>query len=80
MKISTLVGGCSSFFDSSTYVDILLGRNNYLCYILNQLGPSSSNAFRTPLQALTNVVVAPTIPNLPPHILGCVAFVHLHKN
>ncbi|KAL6335650.1 hypothetical protein AAG906_030788 [Vitis piasezkii] len=28
--------------------------------------PSSSINFQTPLQALTNVVVAPTVPNLPP--------------
>ena len=37
--------------------------------------PSSSINFQTPLQALTNVIVAPTVPNLPPRV-----FVHLHKH
>nr|CAN79066.1 hypothetical protein VITISV_019693 [Vitis vinifera] len=41
---------------------------------------SSSINFQTPLQALTNAVVAPTIPNLPPRVFGCVTFVHLHKH
>ncbi|RVW70952.1 Retrovirus-related Pol polyprotein from transposon TNT 1-94, partial [Vitis vinifera] len=47
-------------------------------YLINRV-PSSSINFQTPLQALTNVVVAPTVPNLPPRVFGCVAFVHLHK-
>ena len=42
--------------------------------------PSSSINFQTPLQALTNAVVAPTVPNLPPRVFGCVEFVHLHKH
>lgn len=33
-----------------------------------------------PLQALTDVVVAPIVPNLPPCVFGFVAFVHLHKH
>ncbi|RVW83369.1 Retrovirus-related Pol polyprotein from transposon TNT 1-94 [Vitis vinifera] len=48
-------------------------------YLINWV-PSSSINFQTPLQALTNAVVAPTFPNLPPHVFGCVAFVHLHKH
>ncbi|RVX21100.1 L-ascorbate oxidase [Vitis vinifera] len=48
-------------------------------YLINRV-PSSSINFQTPLQALTNVVVAPTVPNLPPRVFGCVAFVHLHKH
>ncbi|RVW51536.1 Retrovirus-related Pol polyprotein from transposon TNT 1-94 [Vitis vinifera] len=48
-------------------------------YLINRV-PSSSINFQTPLQALTNAVVAPTVPNLPPHVFGCVAFVHLHKH
>ncbi|RVW66679.1 Retrovirus-related Pol polyprotein from transposon RE1 [Vitis vinifera] len=40
----------------------------------------TSQNFQTPLQALTNAVVAPTVPNLPPRVFGCVAFVHLHKH
>ncbi|RVW62390.1 Retrovirus-related Pol polyprotein from transposon TNT 1-94 [Vitis vinifera] len=48
-------------------------------YLINRV-PSSSINFQTPLQALTNVVVAPTVPNLPPCVFGCVAFVHLHKH
>ncbi|RVW93483.1 Retrovirus-related Pol polyprotein from transposon TNT 1-94 [Vitis vinifera] len=48
-------------------------------YLINRV-PSSSINFQTPLQALTNAVVAPTVPNLPPRVFGCVAFVHLHKH
>ncbi|RVW98726.1 Retrovirus-related Pol polyprotein from transposon TNT 1-94 [Vitis vinifera] len=48
-------------------------------YLINRV-PSSSINFQTPLQALTNVVVAPTVPNLPSRVFGCVAFVHLHKH
>ncbi|RVX19137.1 Retrovirus-related Pol polyprotein from transposon TNT 1-94 [Vitis vinifera] len=48
-------------------------------YLINRV-PSSAINFQTPLQALTNVVVAPTVPNLPPRVFGCVAFVHLHKH
>ncbi|RVW45977.1 Retrovirus-related Pol polyprotein from transposon TNT 1-94 [Vitis vinifera] len=48
-------------------------------YLINRV-PSSSINFQTPLQALTNVVVAPTVPNLPPRVFGCVAFVHLYKH
>ncbi|RVW70134.1 Retrovirus-related Pol polyprotein from transposon TNT 1-94 [Vitis vinifera] len=48
-------------------------------YLINRV-PSSSINFQTPLQALINAVVAPTVPNLPPRVFGCVAFVHLHKH
>ncbi|RVW99769.1 Retrovirus-related Pol polyprotein from transposon TNT 1-94 [Vitis vinifera] len=48
-------------------------------YLINWV-PSSSINFQTPLQALTNAVVAPTVPNLPPRVFGCVTFVHLHKH
>ncbi|RVW25499.1 Retrovirus-related Pol polyprotein from transposon TNT 1-94 [Vitis vinifera] len=48
-------------------------------YLINRV-PSSLINFQTPLQAFTNVVVAPTVPNLPPCVFGCVAFVHLHKH
>ena len=48
-------------------------------YLINRV-PSSSINFQTPLQALTNVVVAPTVPNRPHRVFGCVAFVHLHKH
>ncbi|RVW60167.1 hypothetical protein CK203_088236 [Vitis vinifera] len=40
-------------------------------YLIN-LVPSSSINFQIPLQALTNVIVAPTVPNLPPRVFGCV--------
>ncbi|RVW17952.1 Retrovirus-related Pol polyprotein from transposon RE1 [Vitis vinifera] len=39
-------------------------------YLINRVHSSSIN-FQTPLQALTNVIVAPTVPNLPPHVFGC---------
>ena len=42
--------------------------------------PSSPINFQTPLQDLTNAVVAPTATSLPPRVFGCVAFVHLHKH
>ena len=47
-------------------------------YLINRLSSSPIN-FQTPLQALTNVIVALTVPNLPPRVC-CVAFVHLHKH
>nr|CAN82774.1 hypothetical protein VITISV_026106 [Vitis vinifera] len=50
-----------------------------VAYLINQVS-SNSIDFQTPLQALTNVVVAPTVPNIPPRVFGCVAFVHLHKH
>ncbi|RVW92303.1 Retrovirus-related Pol polyprotein from transposon TNT 1-94 [Vitis vinifera] len=56
------------------------GRSNHICRILDKSGTSSSINFQTPLQALTNAVVAPTVPNLPPRVFGCVAFVHIHKH
>ncbi|RVW62614.1 Retrovirus-related Pol polyprotein from transposon TNT 1-94 [Vitis vinifera] len=48
-------------------------------YLINRV-PSSLINFQTPLQTLTNAVVAPTVPNLPPRVFGCVTFVHLHKH
>lgn len=45
-------------------------------YLINRI-PSSTIDFKTPYQALTE---APTTTNLPPHVFGCVAFVHLHKH
>ncbi|KAK2986258.1 hypothetical protein RJ640_021827 [Escallonia rubra] len=36
--------------------------------------------YQTPSQALVEAIVAPVLPNLPPHVFGCVAFVHLHKH
>ncbi|KAM1149971.1 hypothetical protein ACFX2B_030197 [Malus domestica] len=47
-------------------------------YLINRV-PSRSVDFQTPLQALSSHVDAPAVPNLPPHVFGCVAFVHLHK-
>ncbi|RVW14000.1 Retrovirus-related Pol polyprotein from transposon TNT 1-94 [Vitis vinifera] len=51
----------------------------FAAYLINRV-PSISIDFQTPLQALTYVVVAPTVTNLPPRVFGCVAFVHLHKH
>ncbi|KAM1414454.1 hypothetical protein ACFX2I_006230 [Malus domestica] len=47
-------------------------------YLINRV-PSRSVDFWTPLQALSLHVDALAVPNLPPHVFGCVAFVHLHK-
>ena len=47
-------------------------------YLINRV-LSSTIDFRTPSQALIEAIVAPVGPNLPSHVFGCVAFVHLHK-
>ena len=47
-------------------------------YLINRV-PSSTIDFRTPSQAVIETIVTPVGPNLPPHVFGCVAFVHLHK-
>jgi hypothetical protein len=47
-------------------------------YIINRV-PSSSLQFQTPFEVLHRLVSAPTMPNLPPKVFGCVAYVHLHK-
>ena len=48
-------------------------------YLINRV-PSSSFDFQTHLQALTNMIIAINVQNLPSHIFGCVTFVHLHKH
>lgn len=48
-------------------------------YLINRV-PSSTINFQTPFQALIKAIVTPVVPNLPPHVFGCVAFVHLHKH
>ena len=47
-------------------------------YLINSV-PSNTIDFRTPSQALIEAIVALVGPNLPLHVFGCVAFVHLHK-
>ena len=47
-------------------------------YLINRV-PSNTIDFRTPSQALIEAIVAPIGPNLPLHVFGCVAVVHLHK-
>lgn len=51
----------------------------FATYSINQT-PSRSIGFQTPFKALSDTVIAPTVPNLPPRIFGCVVFVHLHKH
>jgi hypothetical protein len=46
-------------------------------YLINRL-PSYTINFYTPFQALTSQISSPPTPNLPPRVVGCVAFVHLH--
>ncbi|KAK2988761.1 hypothetical protein RJ640_025920 [Escallonia rubra] len=48
-------------------------------YLINRV-PSRPIDYQTPSQALVEAIVAPVLPNLPPHVFGCVAFVHLHKH
>ena len=47
-------------------------------YLVNRV-PSSTLNFKIPFQTLIEAVIAPLIPNLPPHVFDCVVFVHLHK-
>ena len=47
-------------------------------YLINRV-PSNIIDFRTPSQALIEAIVAQIGPNVPPHVFGCVAVVHLHK-
>ena len=79
-KKPPLVGGCLCFIDRSPYVIILLGRSTYLYSIFDQPGTLHTINFQTPSQALAEAIVSPAVPNLSPHIFGCVAFVHLHKH
>ena len=51
----------------------------FTTYLINRV-PSRSINFKTPYQALTKAGVAPSIPNLPPHIFGYVAYVHLVRH
>ena len=51
----------------------------FATYLINRV-PSNTIDFRTPSQALIEAIVAPVGSNLPPHVFGCVAFVHLHKH
>lgn len=51
----------------------------FAAYSINRI-PSRSIDFLTPFKALTDAVVAPTVPNLTPRVFGCVVFVHLHKH
>ncbi|KAK2988104.1 hypothetical protein RJ640_023853 [Escallonia rubra] len=48
-------------------------------YLINRV-PSRTIDYQTPSQALVEAIVAPVLPNLPPHVFYCVAFVHLHKH
>ncbi|KAH9802834.1 retrovirus-related pol polyprotein from transposon RE1 [Citrus sinensis] len=45
-------------------------------YLINRT-PSSSLGFQTPFQVLNDAIMSPNVLNLPPHVFGCVAFVHL---
>ena len=67
------------FFDSNTNADIWGVAVTSAAYLINQ-APSSMLNFQTPLQTLADAVIAPNASNLPPHIFGCVAFMHLHKH
>lgn len=51
----------------------------FAAYLINRV-PSSTLNFKTPFQILNNMIVAPTVSSLTPHVFGCVVFVHLHKH
>jgi len=48
-------------------------------YLINQT-PSSMLNFRRPLDVLSDHCILPSIVSLPPHIFGCVIYVHLHPH
>ena len=48
-------------------------------YLINRV-PSRIINFQTPYQLLSTLINAPSTINLPPHVFGCVAYVHLHKH
>ncbi|RVW73979.1 Retrovirus-related Pol polyprotein from transposon TNT 1-94 [Vitis vinifera] len=77
---SLIFKSCLCFLDSSKNTISYWGKAiTSATYLINQVLSNSIN-FQTPLQALTNVIVAPTVPNLPPRVFGCVASVHLYKH
>jgi transposase InsO family protein len=47
-------------------------------YLINRL-PCSTIDYQTPSEALSKMGMESMVPNLNPHIFGCVAYVHLHK-
>ena len=48
-------------------------------YLINQT-PSSVLNFRRPLDVLSDHCILPSMVYLPPHVFGCVIFVHLHPH
>jgi hypothetical protein len=48
-------------------------------YIINRI-PSRSLDFHTPFDTLNHSLSSPLIPNLPPKVFGCIAFVHIPKH
>ena len=50
----------------------------FAAYLINRV-PSNTIDFLTPSKALIEAIVTPVGSNLPPHVFGCVAFVHLYK-
>ena len=48
-------------------------------YLINRT-PSSVLNFRRPLDVLSDHCILPSIVSLPPHIFGCVIYVHLHPH
>ncbi|KAK3035841.1 hypothetical protein RJ639_032978 [Escallonia herrerae] len=67
------------FKDIRTRQTIGCGVRRGKLYYLD-LVSKSSDKLRQALMALVEAIVAPVLPNLPPHVFGCVAFVHLHKH
>jgi hypothetical protein len=52
---------------------------NSAVYLINRT-PSSVHNFRRPLDVLSDHCVLPPIVHLPPHVFGCVIYVHLHPH
>jgi len=48
-------------------------------YLINRT-PSSVFNFRRPLDMLFDHCILPSMVSLPPHIFGCVIYVHLHPH
>ena len=69
---------CASLIEAHMSLSYLGHALTFAAYLINRI-PSSTINYRTPSQALIEAIIAPVGPNLPPHVFGCVAFVHLHK-
>ncbi|KAH9754441.1 hypothetical protein KPL71_015444 [Citrus sinensis] len=72
----TAVAESTSTTDLRKESSVQIATSISLTYLINRT-PSSSLGFQTPFQVLNDAIMSPNVPNLPPHVFSCVAFVHL---